>query len=100
MRSALGVAFVAAMAAAAVYLAMRPTVADGKQYGARMQVELAAKGITSVVCDDEIPIVHDGAVFRCEVVANNGESGQVEISLDRVGGAATKIVSQTPPRRP
>lgn len=101
MRTALAVGFVVAMAGAAVYLARRPTVAKGEVFAARMLEALKARHIARVACDDDIPIARDGAVFRCEVAADTGEAGQIEITLDRAGSTNVKILDRTPaPRHP
>ena len=100
VRTLLAVGFVAAMAGAAVYLARRPTVAKGEVFAARMLENLEGKHIARVACDDAIPISHDGAVFHCEVAADTGETGRIEVALDRAGSATVKIVEQTPPTHP
>jgi len=96
MRTALGMAFVAAIAAMAIYLAQRPTIASGKAIAARMTESLKGKHIASVVCD-EAPIDHYGAVTHCAIAADTGETGQLEVTIDRGGETAVRMLAPTVP---
>ena len=95
VRTALAVMFVAAMAGVAAYLAQRPTIARGEVFAARMRESLQGKHVARVTCDDA-PIEHAGAVFRCELAAEDGEAGLIEVTLDRAGSADVKILDRTP----
>ena len=99
VRTVLAVLFVAVMAGVAVYLARRPTIARGEVFAARMLDNLQGKHVARVTCDDAIPIDHHGAVFHCEIAADDGEAGRIEVTLDRAGSADVKILDQAPGSR-
>jgi len=99
VRTLLAVLFVAAMAGVAGYLAQRPTIARGEVFAARMLENLQGKHVARVTCDDAIPIEHAGAVFRCEVAAEDGEAGLIEVTVDRTGSTDVKILDRTPGSR-
>jgi hypothetical protein len=80
----LAIAFIAAIAGGATYLARRPTIARGDVVAA----DLLAKNkdtIRTLVCDPEIPITVMGAQFSCEAELLSGERKRLQLELDRSG---------------
>jgi hypothetical protein len=65
MRTFATVGFIAAVAAGAIYLAQRPTIARGDVMAAQLSEQFEQQGVTLVRCDREIPITVSGAVFEC-----------------------------------
>jgi hypothetical protein len=68
MRRFATVGFIAAVAAGAVYLGLRPTIARGDVMAERLR----ESGVHAVRCDPEIPITPSGAVFECDLEMGNG----------------------------
>jgi hypothetical protein len=99
MRTLAALVFIAGVAAGAVYLSQRPTIASGNVMAADLMEQLAGKGITSMNCDDEIPIGATGAVFRCSVAASDGSTARIEYKMNREGGYSGSVVG-SPPRVP
>jgi hypothetical protein len=97
VRTVATVVFIGAVAAAAIYMAQRPTYASGTTMAAQLLDGAKAKGITKVRCDDRIPILHDGAIFRCHIEADDGSTAQLEYTLDRAGMLKPKLLTSTGP---
>lgn len=88
-------AFIAAAAGGAVYLARRPTVISGEVMATDLLGQLEQRGISKVRCDPEIPIGVAGAVFRCEVHGTDGSTASIEYTMDRAGSLSGKVLDGT-----
>jgi hypothetical protein len=84
MRSMLVIGFIAAIAAAAAYLAQRPTIARGEVIAADLLAKNKAT-IRALACDPQIPITATGARFSCDAELASGERKRLELELDRSG---------------
>jgi len=84
LRSLLVLAFIGGVAAAAGYLAQRPTIASGAVIAADLLARNAGS-LRAVECDPEIPIGVDGARFWCRAELVAGGSARMELQLDRAG---------------
>ena len=89
--------FIAGVAALAIFLARRPTVADGHVMEAELLGLLRAQGVTGVVCDPKIPISHQGAAFACTATLRDGTTQLLDCTMDRDG--KLKANPAAPPRR-
>ena len=93
-------AFIGAAAGAGGYLAMRPTVADGRVIAADLMAGSKDGKLTEVICDREIPLGPRGAEFACTVSAGDGSTAKLQMSLSRSGQyTMVKILDSTPPTR-
>lgn len=97
LRTAATLAFIAAAAGGALYLAQRPTIASGAVMAADLQDMLASHGITAVTCDQDIPIGKAGAVFVCDIAASDGSTAKIQYTMDREGRLAAKPLDSTGP---
>jgi hypothetical protein len=95
MRTLAVLGFIAAVAAIAVFLARRPTVADGRVMEADLLVQLRKNGVTGLACDREIPIGRHGAVFTCIATLDTGATQTIEYTMNRVGGLAASLKDST-----
>jgi len=77
-------AFVAAVFAAGVYCAVRPTVADGDVLAADL-LEANAKTIQELHCDKAVVVGVDGARFHCMATFKDKTSGGLDFTMDREG---------------
>lgn len=82
-RSAAVIVFIAAVAAAAIYCAQRPTVARGDVLAA--QLIKSNPRILRLECDPEVPIGVAGAVFECVAHFATGTRETYKLGLDRDG---------------
>jgi hypothetical protein len=95
MRTALALLFIAGIAAAAVYVGRRPTVARGQVFAAQfLENSPLAK---SIDCDDEIPIGLDGAKFHCVFHFRDGDHIDYEIEMDRALHISAHVLSESKP---
>ncbi|HTR55988.1 MAG TPA: hypothetical protein VMJ10_35170 [Kofleriaceae bacterium] len=78
------VGFVAAVFAAGVYCAARPTYASGDVL-AQDLVEANGSSVESMKCDDHVPVGAAGARFRCMISYKNHAIGEQEFTMDREG---------------
>jgi len=93
-------AFIGAAAGAAGYLAMRPTVADGRVIAADLKASSKEAKLTDITCDREVPLGASGAEFECKVRATDGSTAKVKMSMSRSGQyTMVKILDSTPPTR-
>jgi hypothetical protein len=92
-------AFIAAAAGGAAFLAQKQTVIDGKVMATDLLGHLGKRGITDVACDDRIPVGTAGAVFNCTVAAGDGSTAKIEFTMDRKGSLSAKEVDSTGPTR-
>jgi hypothetical protein len=96
VRTLAGLLFIAAAAGVALLLALRGTVAVGRVIAADI---LAAKGggVANVGCDPRIPIGRDGAVFHCTLENKDGSTSTLEVTMNRKGELAARLVGTTEP---
>lgn len=91
-------AFIGAAGVAAGYLAMRPTVADGRVIAADLKASSKEVMLTDVTCDREVPIGPRGADFQCSLKASDGSTAKVQMSMNRAGQYRTvRILDSTQP---
>ena len=91
-------AFIGVAAGAGTYMAMRPTVADGRVIAADLMTNSKDGKLTDVQCDREVPLGPRGAQFTCSVKGNDGSTATVQMNLDRAGQySMVKILDSTPP---
>ncbi|HEU4732134.1 MAG TPA: hypothetical protein VFT22_29770 [Kofleriaceae bacterium] len=95
MRTLALLLFIAGTAAIAVFLARRPTVADGRVMEADLLGQLRKNGVVGMACDREIPIGRQGAVFTCVATLDSGATQTVEYTMDRAGGLSASLKSAT-----
>ncbi|HEX4454454.1 MAG TPA: hypothetical protein VH143_26515 [Kofleriaceae bacterium] len=98
MRSVLVIAFIAAVAAGAAYLARRPTIARGDVIAADLLAKNKAT-IRALACDPEIPITVAGARFSCDAELASGERKHLQLELDR-NGAIREVGEAAPAADP
>ena len=91
MRSLAAVGFIVAVAALGVWLARRPTIADGQVMAADLLDQLRPHGVTAMACDPRIPIDRRGAVFRCSATLDDGEIQHIEYTMDRTGQLTSRL---------
>jgi hypothetical protein len=82
-RTALVIAFIAAVATVAIYCAQRRTVARGDIFAA--ELVRANPRLERMECDKTIPIRVEGATFACTAFFKSGESASYTFRLDREG---------------
>ena len=76
--------FIAGVGAAAVYVAVRPTVARGTVLGAKL-LQANSDKLRAMDCNDA-PIGVEGAHFSCQATFKDGSQQVVEFAMDRNGG--------------
>ncbi len=95
MRTLLALVFIAGIAAAAVYVGRRPTIARGHVFAAQfLENSPFAK---SIDCDDEIPIQLEGAKFHCSFHFKDGDRIDYEIEMDREMRISARVLTETKP---
>jgi hypothetical protein len=82
MRSLAIIAFIAVVAAAALYVSQRPTIASGEVLGATL-VEANPTILKKLDCDPEVPIGVDGAMFSCKAEFKLGAVRRLTFELTR-----------------
>jgi hypothetical protein len=97
VRTLAALAFIAGVAALAIGLAGRPTVADGEVLAAEVLGIFADKGVTGVTCDPAVPIGHDGAAFGCTVTLRGGERRRAACRLSRTGELHAEVAAVADP---
>jgi hypothetical protein len=85
VRTFAALVFIAGVAAAAIWLGQRPTIADGRVMEAEILPAFQAQGVVGLVCDREIPVGRQGARFGCTVTLGRGETQRLACALDRDG---------------
>ncbi len=91
-------AFIAVAAGGGTYMAMRPTVADGRVIAADLKASSTDGKLTDVECDREVPLGPRGAEFTCNVKGSDGSTAKVQMNLNRAGQySMVKILDSTPP---
>ena len=93
-------AFIGVAAAGGTYMAMRPTVADGRVIAADLMANSKDGKLTEVECQREVPLGPRGAEFTCDVKGSDGSTAKVQMNLSRSGQyTMVKILDSTPPTR-
>jgi len=92
--------FIAGVATLAIFLARRPTVADGRVMEAEFLGLLRSQGVTGVACDPKIPIGHHGAAFACTATLRGGATQRLDCSMDRDGKLMANPAAPPRPARP
>jgi len=106
MRTLAMLVFIAGVGALAIFLARRPTVADGHVMEAEFLELLRPQGVTAVACDPKIPIGHQGAAFACTATLRDGVTQLLDCTMDRDGkftanpAAPPMPARHAPPRIP
>jgi hypothetical protein len=77
--------FIAGVAATALALAQRPTIADGRVLAAEILPAFRVQGIVGLLCDREIPVGRAGAKFGCTATLGRGTTQRLACSLERDG---------------
>ena len=91
--------FICAVAAAALYLAQRPTVLKGSVMAADMLERLKDKAKHVAITCQDVPIGVAGATFECRIVAHDGSTATYRYHLDRDGRMTSDLLASTPPTR-
>jgi hypothetical protein len=97
VRTFLALAFIAGVAAIAIYCARKPTVARGAVIAADLLEQNQARGWKELACDDEIPIEISGATFHCALVLRDGDSARLELHLTPEGAFMMKVLDSSHP---
>lgn len=84
MKLALTIAFIAAVASAALFIARRPTRLAGSVIADDLLAQLKEKGINEMKCADSV-IGKDGAEFLCQVGATDGSHATIRYTMKRSG---------------
>ena len=87
--------FIGGVGGVAVFLATKPTVADGRVMEADLLANFQKNGVTKMACDRDIPIGKDGAVFRCTATLEDGATQTLEYTLHRAGNYTAKLIGST-----
>jgi hypothetical protein len=93
VRTFAALVFIAGVATLAIFLAQRPTVADGRVIEADLLAQLRDHGVVGLACDPRIPIGKRGAVFACTATLDDGAVQHVEYTMDRAGGLTARVTS-------
>lgn len=96
MRTLVALLFIAGVAATAIWLARKPTIADGRVMEAELMPLIRGKGVVGLACDARIPISRNGAEFRCMATLTGGQSQVLLCALDREGRLSAKAVPVAP----
>jgi hypothetical protein len=103
MKTLAALLFIAAVAAVAIHLARRPTIADGRVMEADLLVQLRPQGVNGMECDRAIPIRRDGAKFTCIATLDDGSRQVLAYTMDRAGQLSANAEPEhkrTPPKDP
>ena len=85
MKTFAALVFIAGVAAAAIWLARTPTIADGRVMEAEILPAFQGQGVVGLQCDREIPVGRQGARFGCTATLGRGETQRLACALDREG---------------
>jgi hypothetical protein len=99
MKTLAALLFVAAIAAVAIHLARRPTIADGRVMETDLLAQLREQGVTGMQCDRQIPIRRDGATFACLATLDNGTQEHLIYQMDRTGQLKPTVEGDVPTRK-
>lgn len=97
MKTLAALLFIAAIAAVAIHLARRPTIADGRVIEADLLATLRAQGVTGMDCERTIPIRRDGARFACTATIEDGRREHLVYQMDRAGQIKPTSEGEVPP---
>lgn len=84
LRSLAVLAFIALVAAGALYAAQRKTIARGSVLAADI-VAANPTTLRAMECEDGVEIGMTGATFSCRAEFKNGLVEQIELTMDREG---------------
>jgi hypothetical protein len=98
MRTLAALAFIAGVAAVAIGLARRPTLADGRVVAADLLEDVRKDGVTEMECDPVIPVGVRGATFTCIATLRDGAAQVVDWVIKPDGQPEAK--PQPPTRGP
>ena len=84
LRSLAVVAFIALVAAGALYAAQRKTLARGSVLAADI-VAANPTTLRAMECEDGVEIGIEGATFSCRAEFKNGLVEQIQLTMDRAG---------------
>jgi hypothetical protein len=99
MRTAAVLGFICVVAAAALYLAQRPTVLKGSVMAAEMLDRLGEKAKHFAITCEDGPISVAGATYECRIVADDGSTATYKFHLDRDGRTTSDLLASTPATR-
>jgi hypothetical protein len=99
VRTVAALGFICVVAAAALYLAQRPTVLKGSVMAADMLDRLKDKAKHVAITCEDVPIGVAGASFTCRIVADDGSTATYKYRLDRDGRLTSDLLASTPPTR-
>jgi hypothetical protein len=99
MRTLAMAAFIAGIAAIAIWLLRRPTVADGRVMELDLLAQLRQYGVVGMACDPRIPLDHRGAVFTCTATLDDGATQRIQYTMDRTGALTAELKSATSARQ-
>jgi hypothetical protein len=85
VRTFAALVFIAGCAAAAIWLARMPTVADGRVLEAEILPAFRGQGVTGLACERSIPVGRDGARFGCMASLGGGGRQRLACTLERDG---------------
>ena len=91
--------FICAVAAAALYLAQRPTVLKGSVMAGDMLDRLGDRAKHFAITCDDVPVGVAGATYECRIVADDGSTATYKYHLDRDGRTTSDLLASTPPTR-
>ncbi len=95
VRTVIAIGFIAVVAAGALYVVLRPTIARGDALAALVFEKRA--GLT-IDCDDHVAIGDIGARFKCRVAAEDGSTAVFDMAIARDGTVSRTLVESTGPR--
>jgi hypothetical protein len=95
------IGFIVVVASAAIYAALRPTVAHGDVLAADL-LKANSGVLSSLECDRDVPIGLDGASFWCDAVFIKGPPRRLHFSIARTGaikqiGTEHEAINKTGP---
>ena len=95
MRSFAAILFIAAVAAAGILVATRPTIIKGEVIASDLLVQLQKRGIKQVECDPAIPFTVTGATFQCTLSHHDGSHATVRYKMSRAGSIEGELLDST-----
>ena len=98
VRSFAAIVFIAAAAAAGIYVGTKKTVIRGEVMAANMLEQVKGKGVTKITCDEQIPVTNTGAVFTCHFHGNDGSTARFEYTMNRAGALSANLLDSTGPK--
>ena len=99
MGSLAALVFIAAAAGGGIFLATQKTVIKGEVMAETMLEKVKEKGISKIVCDDEIPVSPKGASFECKFEGTDGSTARFQYVMARNGSLASSLLGSTGPTK-